>query len=257
MSQWPNPLVPGFNPDPSVVLVDGTYYLATSTFEYLPGLPIYRSTDLVEWTHIGNVATRPEQVEVGDVLTGRRRLGADHPSPRRGLLPDRHHRDERARVRGVHGDRPRRTMERRHHDRRHRRYRPRPRLGRRRQRLRHLLGSGDLRRGPRQAPRHPAGARRPRGRQGHGGAALALVGHRPEVPRGAARLPAWRPLVPDDRRGRHRARPRRELRPRPVDRGALREPPGQPACSAPAAPRGRSRTPATPTSWTPRTAAPR
>ncbi len=70
MSRWPNPLVPGFNPDPSVVLVDGTYYLATSTFEYLPGLPIYRSTDLVEWTHIGNVATRPEQVEVDDVLTG-------------------------------------------------------------------------------------------------------------------------------------------------------------------------------------------
>ena len=53
-----------------MVLVDGTYYLATSTFEYLPGLPIYRSTDLVEWTHIGNVATRPEQVAVGDVPTG-------------------------------------------------------------------------------------------------------------------------------------------------------------------------------------------
>ena len=70
MSRWPNPLVPGFNPDPSVVLVDGTYYLATSTFEYLPGLPIYRSTDLVEWTHIGNVATRPEQVAVEDVPTG-------------------------------------------------------------------------------------------------------------------------------------------------------------------------------------------
>ena len=53
-----------------MVLVDGTYYLATSTFEYLPGLPIYRSTDLVEWTHIGNVATRPEQVAVGDAPTG-------------------------------------------------------------------------------------------------------------------------------------------------------------------------------------------
>lgn len=70
MSTWPNPLIAGFNPDPSVVLVDGTYYLATSTFEYLPGLPIYRSTDLVEWTHIGNVATRPEQVAVDEVPTG-------------------------------------------------------------------------------------------------------------------------------------------------------------------------------------------
>ena len=66
----PNPLIPGFNPDPSVVLVDGTYYLVTSTFEYLPGLPVYRSTDLVEWTHIGNIASRPEQVEVADAPTG-------------------------------------------------------------------------------------------------------------------------------------------------------------------------------------------
>jgi xylan 1,4-beta-xylosidase len=70
MSARPNPLIPGFNPDPSVVLAHGTYYLATSTFEYLPGIPVYRSTDLVEWTHIGNVATRPEQVAVEDAPTG-------------------------------------------------------------------------------------------------------------------------------------------------------------------------------------------
>ena len=70
MNRWPNPLVPGFNPDPSVVLVDGVYWLVTSTFEYLPGLPVYRSADLVEWTHVGNVASRPEQVEVADAPTG-------------------------------------------------------------------------------------------------------------------------------------------------------------------------------------------
>ena len=66
----PNPLIPGFNPDPSVVLVDGTYYLVTSSFEYLPGMPVYRSADLVDWTQIGNVATRPEQVDVEAVFTG-------------------------------------------------------------------------------------------------------------------------------------------------------------------------------------------
>ncbi|HVQ92062.1 MAG TPA: family 43 glycosylhydrolase [Mycobacteriales bacterium] len=66
----PNPLVPGFNPDPSIVLADGLYYLVTSTFEYLPGIPVYRSGDLVSWQHIGNVATRPEQVGVDDVPTG-------------------------------------------------------------------------------------------------------------------------------------------------------------------------------------------
>lgn len=66
----PNPLVPGFNPDPSVVLVDGVYYVVTSTFEYLPGIPVYSSTDLVDWTHVGDVITRPEQGELETVPTG-------------------------------------------------------------------------------------------------------------------------------------------------------------------------------------------
>ncbi|NHI15792.1 glycoside hydrolase family 43 protein [Microbacterium excoecariae] len=68
-SGYPNPLLPGFNPDPSVVAVDGAYYIVTSTFEYLPGLPVYRSTDFVEWEQIGNVATRPEQLEIAEVPT--------------------------------------------------------------------------------------------------------------------------------------------------------------------------------------------
>ena len=66
----PNPLLSGFNPDPSIVLADGAYHLVTSTFEYLPAIAVYRSTDLVTWAHIGNVATRPEQVGVDDVATG-------------------------------------------------------------------------------------------------------------------------------------------------------------------------------------------
>jgi xylan 1,4-beta-xylosidase len=66
----PNPLIPGFNPDPSIVRADDAYYLVTSTFEYLPGIPVYRSTDLVEWTQIGNVATRPEQLQIEEVPTG-------------------------------------------------------------------------------------------------------------------------------------------------------------------------------------------
>jgi xylan 1,4-beta-xylosidase len=66
----PNPLLPGFNPDPSIVRAEGVYYLVTSTFEYLPGIPVYRSTDLVDWTQIGNVATRAEQLQIGEVPTG-------------------------------------------------------------------------------------------------------------------------------------------------------------------------------------------
>jgi beta-xylosidase len=48
-----NPILPGFNPDPSLCYVpDGPgkgYYVSTSTFEFFPGLPIYHSSDLVSW----------------------------------------------------------------------------------------------------------------------------------------------------------------------------------------------------------------
>ncbi|KUO18124.1 glycoside hydrolase family 43 protein [Streptomyces dysideae] len=68
-SAFPNPLIAGFNPDPSCVLVDGAYYLVTSSFEYLPALPVYRSTDFAAWEHIGNVATREEQVGIAEVAS--------------------------------------------------------------------------------------------------------------------------------------------------------------------------------------------
>ena len=84
------------------------------------------------------------------------------------------------------------------------------------------------RRAARPAPGHPAGAGRPRRRQGARGAALAVVGHRAEVPGGAAPLPPRRLLVPDHRRGRHRARPRRQRRPGSVARRVRSRAPGQP-----------------------------
>ena len=52
-----NPIIPGFAPDPSLVLVDDTYYLVNSTFHLFPGLPIYASKDLVHWTHICTFST--------------------------------------------------------------------------------------------------------------------------------------------------------------------------------------------------------
>ncbi|MGQ2914294.1 family 43 glycosylhydrolase [Microbacterium aurantiacum] len=70
MTALPNPLLNGFHPDPSVAFVDGWYYLATSTFEYLPGIPIHRSRDFREWELIGHVATRPGQLGVAEVPTG-------------------------------------------------------------------------------------------------------------------------------------------------------------------------------------------
>jgi beta-xylosidase len=65
-----SPLIPGFNPDPSITRAGDHYYLVTSTFEFLPGLPIYRSPDLVEWTLIGHIATRPGQLGMEGVFTG-------------------------------------------------------------------------------------------------------------------------------------------------------------------------------------------
>lgn len=45
-----NPVIRGFNPDPSVIRIGNDYYIATSTFEWWPGVNIYHSKDLVNWT---------------------------------------------------------------------------------------------------------------------------------------------------------------------------------------------------------------
>lgn len=50
-----NPILPGFNPDPCIVRKDDDYYIAVSSFEWMPGLPVYHSKDLKHWelyTHI-------------------------------------------------------------------------------------------------------------------------------------------------------------------------------------------------------------
>lgn len=48
-----NPILPGFHPDPSILRVGQDYYIATSTFEWYPGVQIHHSTDLVNWELIG------------------------------------------------------------------------------------------------------------------------------------------------------------------------------------------------------------
>jgi len=69
MTLWPNPLLAGFYPDPSVVKVGPDYYVTNSTFEYLPGIPVFHSTDLVNWTQVGNVVDRPGQLASAEVPT--------------------------------------------------------------------------------------------------------------------------------------------------------------------------------------------
>lgn len=48
-----NPILPGFYPDPSCIRVGDTFYLINSSFQFFPGLPIHTSTNLVDWTLIG------------------------------------------------------------------------------------------------------------------------------------------------------------------------------------------------------------
>lgn len=58
------PLIAGFYPDPSICRVGEDYYLATSSFELFPGVPVWHSRDLVTWTQIGNVLDRPSQLDL-------------------------------------------------------------------------------------------------------------------------------------------------------------------------------------------------
>ena len=65
-----NPILPGFNPDPSIVFVNGVYYIATSTFQFFPGVPIYRSTDLIEWELVGHALNRRSQLDMRTIEGG-------------------------------------------------------------------------------------------------------------------------------------------------------------------------------------------
>lgn len=58
-----NPILTGFFPDPSICRVGDDYYLVTSTFALFPGIPVFHSRDLVNWTQIGNVVHRQEQLD--------------------------------------------------------------------------------------------------------------------------------------------------------------------------------------------------
>jgi xylan 1,4-beta-xylosidase len=53
MIQARNPILTGFNPDPSICRVGDDYYIATSTFEWFPGVQIHHSRDLANWRLLG------------------------------------------------------------------------------------------------------------------------------------------------------------------------------------------------------------
>lgn len=62
--QYGNPILQGVYPDPSVLRVGKDYYLVNSTFSWFPGIPIFHSRDLVNWTQIANAIDRPTQLNL-------------------------------------------------------------------------------------------------------------------------------------------------------------------------------------------------
>lgn len=57
MNKMKNPIIPGFYPDPTICRVGDDYYLACSSFELCPGIPVFHSRDLVHWEQICNAMT--------------------------------------------------------------------------------------------------------------------------------------------------------------------------------------------------------
>jgi len=64
MNRFRNPILPGFNPDPSIVRVGEDFYIATSTFEWYPGVQIHHSRDLVNWRLAARPLNRASQLDM-------------------------------------------------------------------------------------------------------------------------------------------------------------------------------------------------
>ncbi|CAI6088029.1 unnamed protein product [Clonostachys chloroleuca] len=62
-----NPIIPGWNPDPHVLRVDDTYYIAVSSFLTYPGVPIYKSKDLSNWELVSHALDNPKNVPITGV----------------------------------------------------------------------------------------------------------------------------------------------------------------------------------------------
>lgn len=66
-NEFRNPILPGFAPDPSIVSVGNDHYVVNSSFGWFPGLPIYHSSDLVNWRQIGNAITSADDFKLPSV----------------------------------------------------------------------------------------------------------------------------------------------------------------------------------------------
>lgn len=65
-NEFYNPILQGMYPDPAIARKGDDYYLVSSSFAMFPGVPIFHSNDLVNWTQIGHVLDRKSQLKVQD-----------------------------------------------------------------------------------------------------------------------------------------------------------------------------------------------
>lgn len=71
LNQYINPILSGYYPDPSITRAGDDYYLINSTFSHFPGIPVFHSKDLVNWTQIGNAIDRPSQLNFSNIGVSR------------------------------------------------------------------------------------------------------------------------------------------------------------------------------------------
>ena len=70
-----NPILRGFNPDPSILRVGDDYYIVTSTFEWFPGYQIHHSRDLRHWKLASRPLNRVSQLDMAGVPEFMWRMG--------------------------------------------------------------------------------------------------------------------------------------------------------------------------------------
>ncbi|MBF4574239.1 glycoside hydrolase family 43 protein [Herbiconiux sp. VKM Ac-1786] len=71
MATYRNPVLPGCHPDPGVCRFGDEFVLVTSSFEYLPGLPVHVSSDLIGWRQVGHAIERPGQLDLAGLESSR------------------------------------------------------------------------------------------------------------------------------------------------------------------------------------------
>lgn len=65
-----NPILRGFNPDPCICRKGDDYYIVVSSFEWLPGLPVYHSKDLKNWELYTHILKDESMIDVSRLPSG-------------------------------------------------------------------------------------------------------------------------------------------------------------------------------------------